>query len=441
MTEKQSPDGKLELILVEDEARMKAAGVIPEEREFPGTVNVISTENKVLLTKKKFCTPSADKYVEWITKSSKELEKNLHSATRDSSGPGTPVETNIVESSSAGPESHARKEENRAQYTEPPLLPSEKRRLYFGPDTPVLAPLTTQGNLPFRRLCCDLGAQFTYSEMAMSLPILQGSKSEWALMKAHESEGLPPKLLQSSPIVKGYENSRDLKFGAQIAANKPWQALKATEVLTALCPHLRVVDLNCGCPIDLVFREGAGSALLDHQSKLERIIAGMNVVSKDVPITVKIRTGTKDGKPTAERLIERLILGGFEAQEIGQGASGVAAITLHGRSRQQRYTRRADWSYIAECATLIKSLNRKSDDLSDTIREADERSWPTSGKVYFLGNGDCYSHEDYYDHIQQASVDSVMIARGALMKPWIFEEIEKGQYRDKSATERLALVE
>jgi tRNA-dihydrouridine synthase 3 len=63
------------------------------------------------------------------------------------------------------------------------------------------------------------------------------------------------------------------------------------------------------------------------------------------------------------------------------------------------------------------------------------------GHVYFIGNGDCYSHVDYYNHIENAKVDSVMVARGALVKPWIFEEIEKGQYLDKSASERLTYVE
>ena len=95
---------------------------------------------------------------------------------------------------------------------------------------------------------------------------------------------------------------------------------------------------------------------------------------------------------------------------------GAAAITLHGRSRQQRYTKNADWEYISECAALIKDYHRKGDDLSDTVREVDERSQAGS-KVYFLGNGDCYSHVDYNTHIEDAKVDSVMIARGAMIKP------------------------
>ena len=95
---------------------------------------------------------------------------------------------------------------------------------------------------------------------------------------------------------------------------------------------------------------------------------------------------------------------------------GAAAITLHGRSRQQRYTKNADWTYISECAALIKEYSQKGDDLSDTVREADERTQP-GNRVFFLGNGDCYSHVDYNTHLEEAKVDSVMIARGALIKP------------------------
>jgi tRNA-dihydrouridine synthase 3 len=131
----------------------------------------------------------------------------------------------------------------------------------------------------------------------------------------------------------------------------------------------------------------------------------------------------------------------IRAVESGKGTSGVAAITLHGRSKQQRYSKSADWSYIAECASLINRLKREKDAQTDTAGEADPRDQANGGHVYFVGNGDCYSHEDYYNHMNNAQVDSVMIGRGALIKPWIFEEIEKGQYLDKSATERLAYIE
>ncbi|KAJ5544353.1 tRNA-dihydrouridine(47) synthase [Penicillium frequentans] len=445
--ERETADGQKELILLEDEERMaKAKPRVPFATD-DGLVNIIAAEDKIALARKKEVTIRANAVNDWLHKSGQELEQYLHSGKKKAEEDAGKTADEDAEKTNGEAEkidvdmAKEQKEEQRAQFTEPPFLPSEKRRIYFGPETPTLAPLTTQGNMPFRRLCTDLGAQFTYSEMAMSMPLIQGAKSEWTLMKAHESEMLPPSITKGDNVVQGYDNSKDFKFGAQIAANKPWQAVKATEVLSKFTPHLRVIDLNCGCPIDLVFRDGAGSALLDHHSKLEKIIRGMNMVSEQIPITVKIRMGVRDNYPTALKLTERLILGGYESSLLGVGPPGVAAITLHGRSRQQRYTKEADWSYIADCAALIKRMNEKTDIVTDTIREPDARFQPNGGKTYFLGNGDCYSHTDYDNHVNNAGVDSVMVGRGALIKPWLFEEIQTGQYLDKSASERLAYIE
>ena len=429
-TERETDDGRKELVLLEDEERKKEVQRLVPFASEDGTVNVVATEDKIALSKRQHQTLRAEEYAKYIDQVSKELD----AVSKRGSGSGE-------EAPEEDGQTREEKEENRARYIEPPFLPSEKRRIYFGPETPVLAPLTTQGNLPFRRLCTELGAQVTYSEMAMSMPLVQGSKSEWALLKAHESEMLPPTISPRNNVVQGYDNSKDFKFGAQISANKPWQALKATEVLAKFTPNLRVIDLNCGCPIDLVYREGAGSALLDSPAKLEKIIRGMNAISGEIPITAKIRMGTKDGAPNALKNIERLVHGGYGSTVFDLGPPGTAALTLHGRSRQQRYTKQADWGYISECSALIKRLNAKTDSLTDTIREPDERKLPNGGRVYFLGNGDCYSPEHYNDHINNAGVDSVMVARGALIKPWIFEEIQAGQYIDKSASERLAHIE
>ena len=319
--EKDLEDGRKELILTkqDDNHREKTCPGVSDI----GTINEISTQAKTDLMKRKFKTPKADQYSQWIEKSGKELEENTRRNTKSRW-----EETNEDPPSSEIKLERTEIEDNRARYTEPPFLTSEKRRIYFGPETPVLAPLTTQGNLPFRRLCVAQGAQVTYSEMAMSLPLIQGQKSEWALMRAHESEAAPPAYQPSDVVVKDYKNAKDLKFGAQIAANKPWQALKATEILTQLCPYLRVIDLNCGCPIDLVYRTGAGSALLDSQGKLEKIVRGMNAVSGEIPITVKIRMGTKDNRPSALKLVDRLIYGGQEALELGGGPSGINLFEL-----------------------------------------------------------------------------------------------------------------
>lgn len=439
-TERETADGKKELILLEDEERKEKAKPRVPFATPEGLVNIISNEGKNALYRKRESTPRADAYSDWLNKASQELEKELH-GQRQGEGETKANGDGDKAKDESDTKAKEEKEETRAQFIEQPFLPSEKRRIYFGPETPTLAPLTTQGNLPFRRLCTDMGAQFTYSEMAFSMPLVQGGKSEWTLLKAHESEMLPPTIIPGDNVVQGYDNSRDFKFGAQIAANKPWQALKATEVLSKFTPHLRVIDLNCGCPIDLVYRDGAGSALLEHQSKLEKIIRGMNAVSQEIPITVKIRMGTKDNQPTALKLAERIVLGGYESSLLNVGPPGAAAITLHGRSRQQRYTKQADWGYIADCAALIKRLNEKKDEITDTIREPDARYQPNGGKTYFLGNGDCYSHVDYDEHVNNAGVDAVMVARGALIKPWIFEEIQTGQYLDKSASERLSYIE
>jgi len=436
MREAETDDGRKELVLVEDERKIGNLATPAVDSSDIGTLNTVSTQDKADLMKRRIKTPKADEYNEWLDKSGREVDQASSRDPRMDQKLDSPY-NDIVDGLQRGDT----REDNRAQYTEPPFLPSEKRKIYFGPETPVLAPLTTQGNLPFRRLCVGLGAQITYSEMAVGLSLIQGQKSEWALMRAHESEAASPAYKPKASIVTDYNNAKDIRFGAQIAANKPWQALKTTEVLSKLCPYLRVIDLNCGCPIDLICRTGAGSALLDSQSKLEKMVRGMNAVSGEVPITIKIRMGTKDNKPSAHKLVERLVHGGSLASELGGLSSGVAAITLHGRSKQQRYTKDANWEYISDCAALIKRFNEQGDDLSDTTKEAESSSQPANGKVYFIGNGDCYSHVDYNDHLAEAKVDSVMIARGALIKPWIFEEIEQGQYIDKCATERLALIE
>lgn len=344
-------------------------------------LNRVDREQQLILQRKKFPTPKSDLILPYLESIKEE---------------------NIVRNN--GSMTNEERADNIASYVESPIRPSEKKRLNYS-RVKILSPLTTVGNLPFRRLCREFGAEITYSEMALALPLLQGSKQEWALPRTHTSE------------IGG--------FGVQIAAPKPWQAIKATEALAEYCNvnegGLSEVNLNCGCPIDLVFRSGAGSALLDSHTKMLRMLKGMNAVSGEVPITVKLRMGTRDKNPIAKKLVQRLVTEG-----------DVAAITLHGRSRQQRYTRLADWQYISETAQVAR----------DTFNELEDKNkdTPERNPVWFIGNGDCYSWKDWWDAVENCNVDSVMIARGALIKPWIFEEIDSKQYLDKSATERLDMI-
>ncbi|QPC75142.1 hypothetical protein HYE68_005894 [Fusarium pseudograminearum] len=425
MKEIDHEDGRKELVLISTSANGGENGESADEgseEKRPAIYNVVGIDKKIALNRKRTDFTQSEQYIGWLNKEAK-LSEEFMNRRKNQSDEGI--------------------EDLRARYVDPPFKPSEKRRLYFGAETPTLAPLTTQGNLPFRRLCVELGAQLTYSEMALSMPLIQGTKADWTLLKAHESEITPPKFNPGSvPIFDDYNHSKDIKFGAQISGNNHWVVTKAADVLNRFCPHLRVIDLNCGCPIDMVFKSGGGSALLENSGKLERMIRGMNAVSGEVPITAKIRTGIRNSRPTATQLIGKLAFGAREHRE-RLGAPGCAALTLHGRSREQRYTKKADWGYISECAALIKTYNKEKDSLTDTIAEPDASSLPNAkdGRMYFLGNGDCYSHVEYYEHIEKARVDTVMIGRGALIKPWLFEEIEKGQYLDKSSSERLRYIE
>ncbi|TFK31535.1 hypothetical protein BDQ12DRAFT_693979 [Crucibulum laeve] len=273
-----------------------------------------------------------------------------------------------------------------------PVRFEEKKRLHWSGKT-YLAPLTTVGNLPFRRICVDYGADVTCGEMGLANSFLGGSKEEWSLVRRHPSEKI---------------------FGVQVAGNKPMNLVPTAEVIGKECAGgVDFVDVNCGCPIDLVFKTGSGSALLDTPGKLGKILIGMNRALGEIPVTVKLRTGVKDGRNNAHKLMPRL------ASEFNAGC-----ITLHGRTRQQRYTRLADWDYIKECVQAVRA------------REKDEDLPP----VPIFGGGDCFSSQDYWNNVEKTGVDGIMIGRGALIKPWIFTEVKEHREWDISARERLELI-
>ena len=286
------------------------------------------------------------------------------------------------------------------EYKEFKIKASEKKKLNYK-GKKVLSPLTTVGNLPYRRLMKTLGADITFSEMALSNSLINGQNSEWALLKAHKSE---------------YPG-----FGVQIAASKTWQASKSAELIYKFTNNVSEINLNCGCPIDLLFKRGEGSALMGNSNRMKNLLKVMNDCSGDIPITVKMRMGINDKKPIADEIVKKLLNSG-----------DIGAITIHGRSRQQRYTKEANWDYIENIGKIVKEYNENFEELKDVSDKPNP--------VYLIGNGDCYTFEDYNEHINRTGIDTVMIARGALIKPWIFEEIDSQQYLDKSATERLEII-
>ncbi|GAA5871429.1 hypothetical protein JCM3774_005596 [Rhodotorula dairenensis] len=271
-----------------------------------------------------------------------------------------------------------------------PIRASEKKRLDFAGKL-WMAPLTTVGNLPFRRLAVEYGCDITTSEMGLAQEFLSGNANEWSLVRRHPSERI---------------------FGVQICGSKPQVLVPAAEAIAKNC-EIDFLDVNCGCPIDLVFNKGAGSALLAHATKLGKSLVGMSQVLGEVPLTVKIRTGVANNQPTAHKLMPRF-----------QKEWGVSAVTMHGRSRQQRYKSFADYKYIGECVNVLR----------DTVKDDDLAPIP------IFGNGDAYDHRSYWENVEQSGVDGIMIARGALIKPWIFTELKERRDWDISSRERLDMI-
>lgn len=403
-----------------DSLDLKAKFTVDERKQLYQSnheVNHIDPDRKYELIKKRFAFEKSEYILEImdaIQQENRDLMKAQEEAklsklvknndSGDDSEGNEAVENKIITPQAIQHEEKlsAKRERQRElylKYHDTRYFAQEKKRLDLH-HKKIVSPLTTVGNLPYRRLMRKLGADVTYSEMALAVPLIQGTNSEWALPKAHCSE------------VPG--------FGVQIACSKSWQAAKAAEAIAANTSGVSEINLNSGCPIDLLYRQGSGSALLDNPARMIRCLNAMNYVSQDIPTTVKIRTGTRDGHPIALSITKRLVM-----------ETDVAAITLHGRTRQQRYTKLADWDYIGEVANGIRTYEQEKFEKTDA-RECQ--------RIQFVGNGDCNNWEDWYQHIQNENIDSVMVARGALIKPWMFEEVDAQQYLDKSAQERLEIL-
>lgn len=238
--------------------------------------------------------------------------------------------------------------------------------------------MTKGSNLPFRRLCREFGADVTVGEMAVAKKIVQRRRGELALLRVHPD---------------------DHPFGAQLADRNPETLAKAAAVAEERGADF--IDLNCGCPIDHFTRKGLGSRLLERPRRLGVLIKAM-CDAVDVPITVKIRLGWN------ERQVNFL-----EVARVAQ-EEGAAAISMHGRTREQRYTRAADWDAIAELKQAVS--------------------------IPVIGNGDLLTYWEFHDRWERAGCDALMTARGALVKPWIFQEVKERRTIHKTAPERMVML-
>ena len=243
-----------------------------------------------------------------------------------------------------------------------------------------LAPLTKGGNAPFRRLCAsEFGAEVVVSEMAFARFLAKGARVERARVRRHEGD------------------AGDC-FGAQIATNAIEEGVNAALIASGEF-GADFVDLNCGCPIHETWKRGLGAALLKKPAKLERLVEG--IASRiDVPLTVKIRLGI-DSSSQARRIAE------------GLENAGASAVVVHGRTKEQRYTKAADYDVIR-----------------DIVRERN---------IPIIGNGDVLTWYDARDRMEHSGVAAMMVGRGALIKPWIFKEYRERKCWNPTVEQRVGV--
>ena len=226
----------------------------------------------------------------------------------------------------------------------------------------LLAPMAGVTDRPFRILCRQLGAALAASEMLAANPALQDTRKS-RLKRNHEGE--------PSPRV------------VQIAGAEPAQVAQAARF--NVDEGAEIIDINMGCPAKKVCRKMAGSALLADEPLVARILEAV-VAAVDVPVTLKIRTGPSPDRRNAAQ-IARL------AEKIG-----IAALTVHGRTRDQHYRGHAEY------------------DTLKAVRDAID--------IPLIGNGDINDPMKARWVIEEIGCDAVMIGRAAQGQPWIFRQIQ-----------------
>jgi tRNA-dihydrouridine synthase 3 len=244
------------------------------------------------------------------------------------------------------------------------------------PGAVIMAPMTKGSNLPYRRLCVELGAKVLVSEMVVARRLKQRRRGEFALIRRAPDEPC---------------------FGVQLAGHKPDEVAWAAALVEARGADF--VDLNLGCPIDHFTRMGLGAALGRQPTRVRRIVEAMRQ-AVSVPVTVKIRLGWNAAHLNYRELAAAIVDGGADA------------ITVHGRTREARYRTAADWNAIREVASSVS--------------------------VPVIGNGDLLFPHEVSEHLRESGCAATMTARGVLIKPWLFQEMTRG-YWDITADERLTI--
>ena len=225
----------------------------------------------------------------------------------------------------------------------------------------ILGPMAGVTDLPFRLLCKEQGAGLLCMEMVSAKAIYYNNRNTESLLEIHPDETpVSLQLFGSDPKI--------MSEMAKRIEERPFA----------------ILDVNMGCPVPKVVRNGEGSALMKEPKLVYEIVSAL-VKAIDKPVTVKIRKGFDDDHVNA-----------VEIAKIVEEA-GAAAVAVHGRTREQYYSGKADW---------------------DIIRQVKE-----AVSIPVIGNGDVTSPQKADVLVRQTGCDGIMIARGAEGNPWIFSEM------------------
>ncbi|MBQ1938475.1 MAG: tRNA dihydrouridine synthase DusB [Bacteroidales bacterium] len=243
--------------------------------------------------------------------------------------------------------------------------------LDFGDKPLFLAPMEDVTDASFRVVCKEFGADMVYTEFVSSDGLMHDSVKSFNKFKTHEQE---------APIgIQIYGNLPDAMVEAARLADR------AQEIVGGHGADL--IDINFGCPVRKIAGRGAGSGMMKEPDKMVAITKAV-VEAVQKPVTVKTRLGWDEDSKIIVELAERL-------QDVG-----VAALTVHGRTRQQMYTGQADWTLIGK------------------IKENPRMHIP------IIGNGDIRTPQGAKEAFDRYGVDAIMIGRATFGHPWIFKEIK-----------------